>query len=299
MLRLKAEVLWHNGHKPPKRGEITASTGQTGLEVRKGRTFDETPPAIRVPYRVSPGSPGAPFAPNFKKSAKRRRLLLFLVFAYQGVQRRNIRTGINQSMGIAVGRWAAEPWKDMLAHHGRIAHVCAEFAIAQDDEATFPYSGELFSVFESSFVMAAFAIRRLSEKRLLTDRLNGQKWSVTSYPATAEVRPPLPSSTSNGFYHGYRFDKLGSHTLTLKEFGHEVIHSSNLGIVTEPEGPPCGILVASDFRLGHRVLHITLKQWETMCRSVLDDRVYVTGDRWDPDTGAVTAERLGREDLGR
>lgn len=200
-------------------------------------------------------------------------------------------------MGIVSGHWSAEALKDLLSHHGRIVHTCVQFAIAQDDEAIFPYDGDLFSTFETSFVLAAFAIRRLVEKRLVTDSLNNRKWSVTMYPSKPDVRPPLPGSTSNGFYRGYLFDKKGSHTLSLKELGHEVIHSSNLGIVTEPEELPLGIVVASDHRLTRRILHLTLEQWSSMCRAVLDDRIALATDEWNPKTGAVTAKRLNRTEV--
>lgn len=202
-------------------------------------------------------------------------------------------------MGIVSGSWKPEIWKATLAHHGRIAHVCAEFAIAQDDEAIFPYDGNPFSAFEISFVLAAFCIRRLSEKRLLTDALDEKKWSFTSYPATDKVRRPFASQSGNAFYRGYQFDKQSTNTLTLKEFGHEVIHSSNLGIVTESEGPPIGIVVASDHRLIKRLIHIDLNRWSEMCRAVIDDHVYFASDNWDPDSGAITAKREGFETLER
>ena len=200
-------------------------------------------------------------------------------------------------MGIASGTWDAGPWRDSLSHYGRIVHVCVEFAIAQNEDQIFPYDGDFFGVFERSFVIAAFSIRRLAEKRLLTDSLNERKWSVTSYPASDKVRPPLPGSTSNEFYRGYRFDKRSADDLTLKEFGNEVIHSSNLGIVTEPEGVSCGIVVASDHRLSRRLLHVTVDDWATMCSAVLEDRVYIASDDWDPITGKTTAKRLGRADI--
>lgn len=196
-------------------------------------------------------------------------------------------------MGIAVGRWDSRLWKETLAHHGRIARVCAEFAIAQDDEATFPYDGDLFGAFETSFVLAAFCIRRLSEKRLLTDALNEKKWGVGMYPSSEAIRQPYVGHSSNGFYRGYKFDKRGTHTLTLKELGHEIIHSSNLGIVTEEDELPIGIVVASDNRLSKRVLHISLDQWTEVCFAVLDDRVYSESDQWNPETGEITATREG------
>ena len=201
-------------------------------------------------------------------------------------------------MGIASGDWNPEIWKLTLAHHGRIAHVCVEFAICRHDEATFPYDGDPFSTFEISFVLAAFCIRRLSEKRLLTDALNEKKWSITSYPATEMVRKPFASRSSNDFYRGYEFVKRGTHTLTLKELGHEVIHSSNLGIVTEADSLPTGIVVASDNRLTKRLPHIGLEQWAEICRAVLDDRVHYSSDGWNPETGAVTATRDGHSRLG-
>jgi hypothetical protein len=202
-------------------------------------------------------------------------------------------------MGIVSGRWTPEHWKHLLRHHGRIVHACVQFAIAQDHEAIFPYEGDPFGTFEASLVLAAFSIRRLSEKRLLTDSLNETMWSVTMYPSKPEVRPPLPGSTSNAFYQSYQMDKQGRHTLKLRDLGNEIIHSSNLGIVTEPEGLPLGIVVASDNRLARRILHLSLDQWGAMCRAVLDDRVYIASDEWNPDTGETTARRLSYSEVSK
>lgn len=201
-------------------------------------------------------------------------------------------------MGIAVGQWEAEPWKQSLREHGRASQVVAEFLAHDHEDATFPYDGNPFSVFERSFVLAGFCMRRLAEKRLLTDRLNEKRFSFRCFPAVSEnFRPPLPGKTSNMFYQNYRFDAAETAPLTIRDFGNEVVHSSHVGVVTEPELLPIGIVVASDWRLSKRLLHLTLFEWADLCGSVLSDRVALFTDEWDPKTGEIKALRLSRVDL--
>ena len=189
------------------------------------------------------------------------------------------------TMGIAVGKWEAAPWKQTLREHSRAAQVVAEFLTRDFDESTFPYDGNPFSVLERNFVLAGFCMRRLAEKLLLTDRLNEQAFSFRCFPAVSDnFRPPLPSSTSNMFYENYRFDTPGTASLTIRDFGNEVVHSSHIGVVTEPELLPVGIVVASDWRLSKRLLHLTFHEWADLCGTVLADRVVVASDDWDPET---------------
>ena len=201
-------------------------------------------------------------------------------------------------MGIAVGTWEAGPWKETLREHARAAQVVAEFLTHGFDNSTSPYDGNPFSVFERNFVLACFCMRRLSEKRLLTDRLNRKTLPFRCFPAVAEnFRPPLLSSTSNRFYQNYRFDIAGEVSLTVRDFGNEVVHCSHVGVVTDPELLPAGIVVASDLRLTSRLIHLTLGEWAELCQTVLADRVVVQSDEWDPQTGKVMARRLSRDEV--
>lgn len=201
-------------------------------------------------------------------------------------------------MGIAVGTWEAGPWKQTLREHARAAQVVAEFLSHDFDQSTFPYDGNPFSVFERNFVLACFCMRRLAEKRLLTDRLNEKNVTFTCFPAVTEnFRHPLPSSTSNSFYRNYRFDAPDTASLTIRDFGNEVVHSSHVGVVTEPDLVPVGIVVASDWRLSKRLLHLTLTEWADLCGTVLADRVVVASDERDPETGQTKTLRLSRKDI--
>jgi hypothetical protein len=203
-------------------------------------------------------------------------------------------------MGIAVGRWEAEPWKECLRKHGRASQVVAEYMTYHFDDSTFPYDGNPFSVFEQNFVMAGFCMRRLAEKRLLTDRLNEKLFTFRCFPAITEnFRSPLPASTSNMFFQNYCFNNPDTVSLNLRDFGNEIVHSSHVGIVTETDDDllPIGIVVASDWRLSKRLLHITFNEWADLCGTVLGDRIVVTSDEWDPDTGQTKALRLSRLDL--
>ena len=62
-------------------------------------------------------------------------------------------------------------------------------------------------------------------------------------------------------------------------------------VVGGDEPVPNGLLIASDYHLGRRVLHLTIEEFTKIAEAVLLDQVRMASDRWDPDTGHVSAER--------
>ena len=61
--------------------------------------------------------------------------------------------------------------------------------------------------------------------------------------------------------------------------------------VYDEETIPTGLLIASDWHLKDRLLHLTIAEFSAMVKQILDDHVTMAGDFWDWKTGKVEAKR--------
>lgn len=165
----------------------------------------------------------------------------------------------------------------------------------------FPGGHSPLDMMERAIVLAAFCVRRLVEKRLLTDSFVAKKRQVRSFPAVAgpEFRPPFHGASGGSAFSNYDFQRAQFVSLTAGDLANEIIHSSQLMIVDGEAFAEDGFLIASDLRLHQRLLHLSFQEFEAFGREVLADQVALQSDRWDPETGKVSSERLGPRELPR
>lgn len=72
---------------------------------------------------------------------------------------------------------------------------------------------------------------------------------------------------------------------------NEIIHAYQLMYIYNENSIPNGLLIASDWNMKTRLLHLTIEEFDVMVQLVLNDRVLTTKDSWDPETGTVHAIR--------
>ncbi len=191
-------------------------------------------------------------------------------------------------MPISYGRWQSYPWKNELAlQSGRVAIHYAE--MLSDD-----FEGEHspMDMLDRAIVLASFTMRRMFEKRLVTDKLAGEIIAVRTFPTahSDEFRPPFISDSGPAF-RNYSFEKASTKYLKINDVANEIIHASQLMFVHDEETIPTGLLIASDWHLKDRLLHLTIEEFCAMAKLVLDDRVTFGSDRWDWKSGKVDARR--------
>jgi hypothetical protein len=148
-------------------------------------------------------------------------------------------------------------------------------------------------MFDRALVLAAFSMRRLSEKRLITDALATRKIGVRSFPArrSSDFRKPFIGMSGGHAFTNYEFDEAGSEDLTVAQLANEIIHSLQIALVEDEPTIPTGILVASDWNQRNRLLHFKIEELLDIAQLVLDDQVIGSTDSWDWKTGKVTATR--------
>ena len=193
-----------------------------------------------------------------------------------------------KAMPISSTHWVAYPWKNEISLQMERVTLHLSEVLNED------YEGEHSPLdrLERALVIAAFSIRRMIEKRLVTDVLANRTFPVRSFPAEADdFRRPFHGQTGGETYSNYDFENAEILSLTIKRLADEVIHSSQLMVVGGDEPVPNGLLIASDYHLGRRVLHLTIEEFTKIAEAVLLDQVRMASDRWDPDTGHVSAER--------
>lgn len=186
--------------------------------------------------------------------------------------------------------WESYHWKNDLQLHAE--RVEAHLNEALNDE--FENEHHPLHMLERALVLSAFCVRRMVEKKVVTDQLAASKIPVRTFLSSPTYRPPLFSTSGTNYtvFSNYALEKPVFEDIKVGDVANEIIHSSQL-LVFEGAGsePKSGLFIASDFRMKRRLLHFTATEFRSWVDSVLNDRVGMSSDRWDPETGEVFATR--------
>ncbi len=145
---------------------------------------------------------------------------------------------------------------------------------------------------DRAIVLAAFSIRRMIEKKLITDKLARKKIEVRTFPSnTSNYRQPYQSDTGGSTFENYNLKKAEIKNFKISDLVNEIIHAYQLMYIYNENSIPNGLLIASDWNMKTRLLHLTIEEFDVMVQLVLNDRVLTTKDSWDPETGTVHAIR--------
>ena len=130
-------------------------------------------------------------------------------------------------MPISYGQWQSYPWKNELAMQSQ--RVAIHFAEMLRDDFDGEHSP--LDMLDRAIVLSAFAMRRMFEKRLVTDKLASEKISTRTFPALAFERvPTAPTRSYSGgwAFENYSFETVSTKLLTISDVANEIIHSSQL-----------------------------------------------------------------------
>lgn len=195
---------------------------------------------------------------------------------------------LSSSVSATSFSWTSYIWKNEIALHSE--RVRLHFAEVQDDE--FASDHNPLHMLERALILTAFSIRRMFEKKLVTDVLQGEQLQIRSFAATSDHRRPLMSQSGGEIFASYDFSKPKAETMKFGKLANEIIHSAQLLVLQDAGVVEDGLLVASDWGMERRLLHLTLDDFDTLVAKVLGDHVTFASDSWDPDTGEITATRL-------
>jgi hypothetical protein len=189
---------------------------------------------------------------------------------------------------ISYGPWQSYPWKNELALQSE--RVAIHYAEMLSDDFDGQHSP--MDMLDRAIVLAAFAMRRMFEKRLVTDGLASEKISIRTFPSlrSKEFRQPYIGYSGGQAFRNYSW-KACTKRLNISNVANEIIHASQLMLAYDDEIIPTGLLIASDLHLKDRLLHFTIEEFSAMVKRVLDDRVTSATERWDWETGKVCARR--------
>jgi len=146
---------------------------------------------------------------------------------------------------------------------------------------------------DRAIVLAGFTIRRMFEKKLVTDKLAQEEMLFRTFPSkrSRRFRTPYVGHTGGWAFQNYNFKKTQTKRLRIGDLANEIIHASQLMFVKDEDAIKTGLLIASDWHLRDRVLHLTIEEFTNAASRVLEDEVNFTSDRWNPETGKVDAIR--------
>jgi hypothetical protein len=192
-------------------------------------------------------------------------------------------------MPISYGTWQVYPWKNELATQSE--RVAIHYSELSDDD----FKGEHnpLDMLDRAIVLSGFAIRRMFEKRLVTDKLRKVEIDVRTFSTKHQetFRSPYVSDSGGMAFQNYNFEVAEMKPLKIADLASEIIHASQLMFVDKERMISTGLLVASDWHLRHRLLHITIDEFTAVVKLVLDDFVRSTRDEWDHEKGTVRATR--------
>jgi hypothetical protein len=192
-------------------------------------------------------------------------------------------------MSISYGQWRSYPWKNELALQSE--RVAIHYAEMLSD--SFDANHNPLDMLDRAIVLAAFAMRRMFERKLVTDKLASEEISIRTFRSVSskEFRQPFISHSGGHAFRNYSFEKAIMKRLSINDVANEIIHSSQMMFVNDEVIIPSGLLIASDWHLRARLLHFTIDDFSAMVKRVLDDCVLFTADEWDWQTGGVRARR--------
>lgn len=192
-------------------------------------------------------------------------------------------------MVISYSSWQDGEWKNTLSK--LIEKTFLHFQAIVIDDSTYPYNA--IASLEHDLILIGFCIRRLIEKRLVTDKLIKETINIRAYEKKSEsTRKPFVSMMGGHVYESYNTSKELNMNLNYRQIGDELIHSTQIMTVYNDEVLPNGLLIASDWGQDKRLLHFTLEDLSMLVNNVLKDQVLIASDQWDPITGKVTVKRL-------
>ncbi|MCD2173975.1 hypothetical protein [Rhizobium sp. C4] len=192
---------------------------------------------------------------------------------------------------IGSGTWQTYTWKNDL--HLQSSRVAVSFAEYMDEE----YSGAHvpFHMLERAFVLCGFIMRRMMETRVVTDKLREREIEVRCLAKAADEPffKPWVSNTGPREFRQYAMEAPELVKMTIREFGNEIIHASQLAIAYDFEQFDDGILIASDWHYKKRLLHVTPAEFQAIVDLVLNDEITSMRDAYDgdPADGKITCIR--------
>ena len=196
------------------------------------------------------------------------------------------------STGVVLSdTWQIYTWKHELACHSK--RVTQHFRELMDDDYDGPDAP--FHMLERALTLSGFVMRRMMERKLVTDLLQAQKISIRTInnPNKEEFSEPWISDTGPRGAFQYDFSNPDEIELSIKNFGDEIVHASQIAIAYNFCGIEDGILIASDWHNKKRLLHVTPAEYELIVAMILDDEIKSSVDGYGAD-GKVFSRRERR-----
>ena len=88
-----------------------------------------------------------------------------------------------------------------------------------------------------------------------------------------KIRTPYHSEMGGHACRNYNPGKANTVHLGYMELANEIIHSSQMMVVHDEPKIGDGLLIASDWNLKKRLLHLTIEEFQSFVRRVLDDEI--------------------------
>ncbi len=189
---------------------------------------------------------------------------------------------------ISYSNWADYTWKNELLEQQQNVLLYLEEIIKDVSTEYNPYH-----LFERSFSLCSFSMRRLIECRLLTDNLINSNLDVWKIPAanSKSFREKFRDTTGGNIFENYNMSGRQKIQTRPNDIVSKFLHASTLAVISGSKHLPDGILVASDWQEKNSLFHFTSEEFESLVSRFLDDRIKFSSEQLDPVSGKVTSKR--------
>ena len=141
---------------------------------------------------------------------------------------------------------------------------------------------------ERAIGVASICMRRLIECRLVTDRFRDMQLEVHEISAKTGVewREPFVSQTASQIFNNYDMKSRHLQKRTPKTISDKMLHARVIGVLSNSEYMPDGLLIASDIQSKKQLFHFTPVEIDAVFDAFLIDEVTYALDGYERDDGS-------------
>jgi hypothetical protein len=184
--------------------------------------------------------------------------------------------------------WQSYTWKNELAEQKQRIGLSLSEALAEADTEHNP-----IHMLEREIGVASVCMRRLIERRLVTDRFRDSQLEVHEIHARADAewREPFVSRMASEIFNNYDLKSRYPKRRTPKVISDKLLHARVIGVLSGSVYLPDGLLIASDTQSKTHLFHFTPSEIAAVFDAFLNDEVRYSSDGYLDEDGTVQGTR--------
>lgn len=171
---------------------------------------------------------------------------------------------------VSSSDWQSYTWKNELSEQRRRILQCLDEVLCDSETEHNP-----LHMLERAIGVAAVCMRRLIERRLVTDRFINCELDIHEITVKTDVewREPFVSRTASEIFNNYDMTVRHLERRTPKLISDKMLHARVIAVLSGSAYLPNGLLIASDTQSKSNLFHLTPKELTEVLEAFLADEV--------------------------